>query len=305
MKLFNYFELSKSEKNVILLLSIFILSMLIYNIFQDSIIKKNKIEFSKFENEISEFLIEQEKKEKEIIKKTKIKYFDFDPNIISFDKWLSLGVHPKTIRIILNYTSKGGVFYKKEDLKKIYSFSDKQYKKLAPYIKIKNKKKTYKKNFKEYKNFKKVEQKTEYKNKIKVTKKIVVELSTATQEELIKIHGIGKVFSKRIIKYRNLLGGYSSINQLNEVYGFSNEVFEKVKNNFVLKNLVLTKISINLANTKEFSKHPYIDYKTARKIIEFRDINGTFKNIDDLQNNNLIEKTKFVKLKPYLKLWND
>ena len=60
----------------------------------------------------------------------------------------------------------------------------------------------------------------------------VVELNSADTTALKKVPGIGSVFAKRIIKYRELLGGFYSVEQLGEVYGIDEERYKSMKSWF-------------------------------------------------------------------------
>src|SRR5204863_4153281 len=106
-----------------------------------------KQDYSAFEKEVDEFIVAQskqdslntiaaDKEENFSTNKLSITYFDFDPNNLSSENWKQLGLNDGQIRAIRNYESKGGRFRKKEDLKKMYVISEKDYARLEPYIKI-------------------------------------------------------------------------------------------------------------------------------------------------------------------------
>ena len=89
------------------------------------------------------------------------------------------------------------------------------------------------------------------------------------------VPGIGSVFAKRIIKYRDLLGGFYSVEQLGEVYGIDEERYEAMKSWFSVDPSVISHLFVNQLSAKELASHPYVSYKQARiieKMIKKREI---------------------------------
>lgn len=224
-------------------------------------------------------------------KKRNIEYFNFDPNHLNEDSWSKLGFSPKQIKVIMNYQAKGGKFYKKEDLAKIYVISDADYKRIEPYINIETKKVNSIANSSEKTNT----YKTSYEKK-----NIIIDLNSADTIQLQSLYGIGPAFAKRIVKYRDALGGFYSIDQLTEVYGLPPETFEIIKPKLVLQMTSLTKININLLNANELSKHPYISRKQAQTIVNYRSQHGVFKNLESLSEIQSLDKEFLRKIGKYL-----
>ena len=146
---------------------------------------------------------------------------------------------------------------------------------IAPYFKFPdwvNKKKDYK----EYKNY----PNTAFAKKEKI---VIIDINKASQEDLIKIFGIGEAISLRILKFKESLGGFVSMEQMKDVWGLSPEVIENLNSHFkVLAAPNVKKIDINNASIKELSQFPYFNYQLAKQIVTFRSMNGDFKNSDDL-----------------------
>ena len=109
-------------------------------------------------------------------------------------------------------------------------------------------------------------------------------INTATAEDLKKVYGIGEKLSRRIVNYRDKLGGFTVEDQLNEVYGLSPEVTEQIWKQFKIENpnRNLPKINLNEANIIELAKNPYISYQLAKKIVSYRTINGAFTKFGEL-----------------------
>ncbi len=127
------------------------------------------------------------------------------------------------------------------------------------------------------------------------------DLNLADTIQLKRIKGIGTVLSSRIIKYRKLLGGYSSKEQLKEVYGLEDSVLVSLDSlTFISDNFRPTSIFINQWDEKNLKKHPYISYTEARAISSYRYQHGNFSTIKDLLQIHLLDTTKINRLRPYL-----
>jgi DNA uptake protein ComE-like DNA-binding protein len=200
--------------------------------------------------------------------------FNFNPNSVSEYELESLGLSSGQAKTLINFKQKGGKFYKKEDLKKIYSISDELYNKLEPYISIERDE-----------------------NEISI-----IELNSATKEQLKKIRGIGEKTAERLIVYRTQLGGYSNLNQLDDVYGLDSTIKNNKTTYFIINTEVLSKIRINNVTFKELLYHPYCDYNTTKKIINYREMHGDFISIEQILENNLIKAKQYRKIAPYLTL---
>lgn len=221
------------------------------------------------------------------IKSENPKLTPFDPNTVSEDGWEKLGLKAKQIHTILNYLNKGGKFRNKEDFKKIYGISEEDYIRLSPFISISN----------DHKDKEVPKEQITQKQSAKY-KTIHLDVNTADSISLLEVRGIGPSFAKRIIKYRELLGGFYSIEQLKEVYGI-----DSLKYNMIVLQLeVLTppfrKFNLNNVSMAELRKHPYFDYSTAKAIIDRRILKGLFVSPDQLREL-LIKPTTLLRIMPY------
>lgn len=210
--------------------------------------------------------------------------FPFNPNNLPESTWKELGLTDKQIRTIKNYEAKGGKFYSKEDLKKIYCISEYDYRILEPYIHIPQENPIIH-NYKEKKNKFSAEP---------------VELNTADSIRLQTIPGIGAKTASRIIIYRDKLGGFVYKEQLLEVYGIDSNRYQQIEPYLLLTSTNIKKININTADIKEMIKHPYIDYYLAKSIFTYRQKNGNFKSLEEMKTQTHIYNDLFTKLKPYL-----
>lgn len=142
--------------------------------------------------------------------------FYFDPNKLDAAGFKQLGLREKTIQTILNYRNKGGYFKQPEDIRKIYGLQEDEASRLIPYIRLENNKTT---TNKEVFVTKDERPKPSYKK---------VDINTATEEEWKDLPGIGDVLSKRIVKFRNSMHGFKSVNDLSRTYGLSDSTFQLI-----------------------------------------------------------------------------
>lgn len=130
----------------------------------------------------------------------------------------------------------------------------------------------------------------------------LIELNTADTLELMKLSGIGKVFASRILKYRDMLGGFVSKEQLKEVYGLDSLVYQSIQPYISVNPEAIQKININFADAQVLGKHPYLKYDKAKSIIYYRKQAGSFESIEDIRNAVFLTDEQYDKLKPYLQL---
>ena len=130
----------------------------------------------------------------------------------------------------------------------------------------------------------------------------MIELNTANVEELQSVPGIGPFFAKMIIKKRLELGGFSSKEQLLEVYKMEKDKYEEIQKYLRVNPEIIVLLNINTATIEELYKHPYIDYKVANSIVKMREQKGTYKSIEELKESFLISRELYQKLKPYVYL---
>ena len=214
--------------------------------------------------------------------------FPFDPNTLNEKGWLKLGIPEKLTRTILNYTAKGGHFYQKEDLQKIYGLTGYQYAALEPFISIAERPKTGWAS-------------AGLKN-VKFEKPVVqpVELNSVDSAGLDALKGIGPSFAMRILRYKDLLGGYATPEQLLEVYGLDSALYQLILPFVKIDPEQIKRININLCPLPALKKHPYIGYYIAKAIADYRVKHGRFRSVEEVQLLPGITPEKFSQLRPYL-----
>ena len=204
--------------------------------------------------------------------------FLIDPNETSYDSMVAGGFRKDIARRIINYREKGGQFRYREDLKKIYGLDEKMYKDLEPQLALPKKSVDKIKTQKSYLNI----------NLVKVV-------------DVINLTGLEGALSGRVIRYRDILGGYVSKNQFDEVYGLTEDQVNRLKSHFYIsRSFVPHKVNINMGSWKDLSRHPYISNDLANAIVRYREINGSLKGIEELSAFSLVDKAQRNKLFPYL-----
>jgi len=198
--------------------------------------------------------------------------YPFNPNFITDFKGYKLGKSVEEIDRLLAYRKQNKFVNSASEFQAVTKVSDSLLKAISPYFKfpdwVKNKKENYK-SF-EKKDFAKTE---------KIT---VIDINMATKEDLMKVNGIGDKISERILEQKMKLGAFVSMEQMNDIWGLSPEVIEKLNTSFTVKSSVnAIKININNASIKELSQFPFFRYALAKEIVIYRSMNGDIK-IEDL-----------------------
>lgn len=293
-----FFEFSKKELNGLLILSILLMVILSAPIIYTYLNPPKKYDYSDFINEVKEFRASASNKvpykskyssNKEATEEKAFsgELFTFNPNNLSASDWKRLGLNDKQIKVIKNYESKGGKFYRKEDLKKIYSIKAVDYGRLEPFIDIPQRSDRYKNAFKP----------ADKKSNKSVA---VIDLNSADSAQLESINGIGPAFASRIIKYRNRLGGFCKKEQLKEVYGLDTVLYHKLQSLVTINPASIKQIPVNLATFEDLKKHPYLSYKQMNAIIQYRKQHGNYKEINDLKQIAILNENVLNKIAPYL-----
>ena len=234
----------------------------------------------------------EQKRDKAATLPQQFERFNFDPNSSSKEELRSLGLPEKVVKILLNFREKGGRFYKEKDLQKIYGLSEALYAELEPFIQIEaiENKKTFDQT--------KTKDQTNVSDEA-IRAEVIIDINKASIEEWQQLSGIGPAYAKRIVNFREKLGGFSSISLVAQTYGIPDSTFQKIKP-FLKPSPILKKIKINTASIDELKAHPFLKKKEASTIIYYRQNHGNFTNIEDLKKVRALKKNIIDKLAPYL-----
>ncbi|MFK7980032.1 MAG: helix-hairpin-helix domain-containing protein [Saprospiraceae bacterium] len=216
--------------------------------------------------------------------------FKFNPNEADKTTLLSLGLSNKIVQTILNYRNSGAQFKYKEDFKKIYGLSERDYLTLAPFIEIP-----------EMVNpiaTKTVNLRTIPQGFNEVTA-IKVDINKSSVEDWKQLKGIGEITAKRIVNYRGKLGGFVSIDQLKTTYNIADSVIDKVAHQLIISP-ILNKIPINTISAETLLLHPYIKKKQAYLIVNYRTNHGRYNQLKDLEKVKALTPDFIKRIAPYL-----
>ncbi len=136
--------------------------------------------------------------------------------------------------------------------------------------------------------------------KIKFTAPDSISLNACDSADLERLPFLGPVLSGRIIKYRNLLGGFVSVVQLKEVYGISDTAYAALSGRFYIDSSLVRQIDINLASFGELLRHPYLDMSDVQSIFRYREAGGAILSADDLSGEGILPVVKVQKIDPYI-----
>lgn len=137
---------------------------------------------------------------------------------------------------------------------------------------------------------------------VKEKKDLIFDLNKADTLDLQALRGVGPSYARRIVAYRNKLGGYTNVEQLKEVYGMTKELYAQIAPHLVVKNPQLRKLNLNTENIKELMAHPYIDFYLAKAIISFHKDYGAFQQVEDVRKVHLLDDETYKKIIPYLEV---
>lgn len=233
--------------------------------------------------------------------------FAFNPNTISKEQWIQFGLSEKTANTIINYTSKGGRFYKAEDIRKIWGLKTEEADALIPFIQIpESGNNNYSPSFSKEKTVS------------------VIDINTATAEEWKALPGIGDVLSERIVKYRNSVNGFSSVDDIKKVYGISDATFSNIRTYLKISNAKKVsaeatdkttlqednssqetdnapkgKVNINTATERQMIAAG-ISRNVAKAIVVYREQNGKYSNIQDVKKIIFIDAAAYEKIAPLI-----
>ena len=206
---------------------------------------------------------------------TELHPFPFNPNTITEEEWLQIGLTDRQVRSIMNYKAKGGRFYSKSDVEKLYAISEEEYAQLEPFIVLpevargNTSKPTAKK-----------QERQAFDDKPKPEKKAipVVDLNTVDSTTLVELPRMGGYMASRIIAFREKLGGFVEVAQLLDVKGLDSTRFAAMRPYLLIGDTETRKIDVNREDFKTLVGHPYLSYEQVKRIFRQRETRGMIKN---------------------------
>jgi len=127
-----------------------------------------------------------------------------------------------------------------------------------------------------------------------------IPINRADSAQLLPLPGIGPVFSGRIIRYRELLGGFVSVHQLSEVYGLGPETVERIEASILVDTTAIRRLDMNSASFSDLLRHPYLDYADVQALVRYRDFNGRIGSVGEIRENHLLSDSTLTRIIPYM-----
>lgn len=219
--------------------------------------------------------------------------FPFDPNTADSTELLQLGLRPWQVRAIYRYRAAGGVFSRPSDFARLYGLTQKQYRQLKPYIRIASDYRPASELAVEYE-----EQPRDTFRRVshKIGPNEHVALNTADTTQLMKVPGIGSYFARRIVSYRQRLGGFASADQLREIDDFPASAVHY----FTVDAKAIRRLNVNKLSLKELKRHPYLNYYQAKAILDYRRLKGPLHSLSDLRLLPDFTSEDLRRLEPYV-----
>ncbi len=217
------------------------------------------------------------------------KNYPFNPNFISDHKGYMIGMTVAEIDRLHAFREQGKFVNSAQEFQQVTRVSDSLLKQISGQFK-----------FPDWVTKKNERKKLDFPKKEVAAK---TDINAATKDDLIKVYGIGPALSERILKFRESLGGFVSIDQLSDVWGLSPEVIEQLEKRYLVTVMPsVKKVDINGASIKELSAFPYFRYPISKEIVAFRSMNGPFKDVADLAKIKSLAPQKINIIAVYLEL---
>jgi competence ComEA-like helix-hairpin-helix protein len=216
----------------------------------------------------------------------------FDPNTADSSTLVHLGFKPWQAKNMVKYRAAGGRYRKPEDLKKLYGMTDSMFQALTPYIYI----------AREEVDSVAVDslRKDSLPRWEEENKDTILNLRTADTVELKMIHGIGSYRARQIVRYREQLGGFVSVEQVLEAKGMENVDADSLLAHFWIDSVKIEAMNVNSVGVQRLSRHPYLRFEQAQAIYELRRKKIRLDSIQQLQQIECISAETLEKIAPYL-----
>ena len=273
----SHFWCHKSQRNgifiLILLIVIFQFIIVFVNFYSEEKVNIDTPKVIAFHHQIDSL-------RKINLENKRLKIFPFNPNYITDYKGAQLGMSLVEIDKLLAFRKTGKFINSRKEFQKVTTISDALLNSISPYFKFPNWVVERNQNMQ-------LSTSRDTRLFAKKSKYILTstDINLAVKEDLKTINGIGEKLSERIIKYRSKLQGFSTLNQLYEVWGLDTEVVDKLLLVFKVINLPnIKKINVNTVSFRELLKNPYLDYELCKKIFEYKDEVAELQDISELKN---------------------
>jgi DNA uptake protein ComE-like DNA-binding protein len=230
-----------------------------------------------------------------------IELFPFDPNGLSKDQWVKLGLSPRQAEAIQRYEASGGHFRSKRDVARMRAVDPVLFAQWAPYIQLPDsmpgkERRSYADEAPQARTWMREEHERPEPSHARI------DVNTADTALLVQVRGIGPAFARSIVKYRDRLGGFHSLEQLNEVYILRDkpDAVARLKEELLLDTQAVRRFPVNTFTAEQLGPHPYAGWKVAKALVAYRKMHGPFRKLEDIKGCVLVTDSVYRKLAPYL-----
>ena len=212
--------------------------------------------------------------------------FYFDPNTVDDEGLRKLGLSEYSINSFNNYRKTGAKVYNADGIRRIYGLSPQLAEKIIPYATIKQ-----------------PERQTNYETRQPYARPEIksIDINAADTLQWQSLPGIGPGYARRIVNFRDKLGGFHTVAQVAETYGLPDSTFKAIQK-YLQNDKGFTK-PLNI-NTDDYQslKHPYLSFAQARAITNYRKQHGNYTSVEQLMNVMVIDEKTFERIAPYVTL---
>jgi len=211
----------------------------------------------------------------------------FNPNDYLQEDWEKLGFTEKQASSIIKFKNAIHGFKKPKDISKLYCVPKDYFNQLEPFINLPRGDEKF---------IQKISEATKSQKSVSI-----IELNSADSLELLKIRGIGPYWAKRILRFRNQWGGFYQKEQLLNIKGFPDSLYQLVNEKVSVDSMKVERIPINSISLEELNKHPIGWYGVAKTIVNYRDQHGPFQAFSDFKKLYALKPEKIELLVHYVK----
>lgn len=203
-------------------------------------------------------------------KARRMESFAFNPNTVTLGELVRLGLSERQAEVVLNYREKGGRFRTRADFARMYVVSDSLFERLEPFIDIP-----------------------------------LLELNTADSAALVELRGIGPYYARRILSYRDSLGGYYTPEQLLEIRGIDSLRYAGLAESIRADSSRIRPLRLWDLPEDSLARHPYLGRQAAHSIARYRRVyameplRGEHFTLEALVQENILTPERAAKLRPY------
>lgn len=242
---------------------------------------------------------------------------DFDPNTVSYETLLAMGISEKKAQVFINYRNAGKVFREPDDLLDTYGWTEEDIAPLLPYLHIDaaygqqddnprgqqfSSSSSPSDSFSRERRLSNVPTDSSNTRERYTSNKFktltLVDPNTADTTLLQRIPGIGPYYARSIVRLRERFGGITNLEQLFEINNFPEEALEWLELSAQPK---VRQISLNQATFKQLAAHPYIGYEHTKAIQNYIRLYGPITSLEQLRNIHIFTDEELNRLLPYLK----